>query len=297
MHVALISLVFGLGACAIPEEPGDELAEVEQGVDANNGKSLNGSTLNGTTLNGKSLNGKSLNGTSLNGKSLNGTAISASSTTAPPLAGTGVVGSTWTGTTNTGDAVNLRVDTAAQGTGANADLWFYRVSYQTTTGWSPLCGVDGANVPIEAVTVAGRWSATTVDSAYYNAPTTMFTFACRGKSIAKCVELGYKTYKGYSNQMQACVRLLRADFCGTGVSYTVDGTLLNLYDSVGVQPDTETWKLEAEWTIKGARCINSNNNARYKLALSADPKCTAPLQSSTCGNSFGTGAFLIDELP
>ena len=286
-------MVLALASCATDIDF-DE-GQTSQDVDSNNGTSLNGTSLNGTSLNGTSLNGTSLNGTSLNGTSLNGTSISATSTSGPPLSGTGPVGSTWSGTSTNGAAVTLKINSATQGTGTNADLWFYGVSFQTSAGWQPLCGLDSTGAPILAVPVAGAWKATASDAAHY-VTGTQFTWGCRLKTVAKCVELGYKTWKGYTNQLQACVRLLRADFCGTGQSYTTDGRLLNLYDNVGVQKDTETWKPEAEWTTAGARCVNSNNIARYTLALQANPKCTLPLQSSTCGTSFGTGSLLIDEL-
>jgi len=291
MRLAL-SFVVSLAACTDP--PSNDTV---QEVDAANGKSLNGTSLNGTSLNGKSLNGTSLNGTSLNGKSLNGTSLTASSSTAPPLTGASAVGSTWTGTASNGATFALRIDSATQGTGANADLWFYGLSYQTTTGWNPLCGVDGSNAPIQAVPVAGVWGAVTSDQAHYIASTTQYTWACRGKTIAKCVELGYKTYRGWTNQLLACVRLLRADYCGTGVAHTVDGTLLNLYDNVGVQADTEGWKPEAAWAVTGAKCVNSTNAARFQLAQQSEPACVAPILSSTCGTSFTSGVLLIDELP
>jgi hypothetical protein len=287
-------LVVVLASCATEFDGVDE-AQTSQDVDSNNGTSLNGTSLNGTSLNGTSLNGTSLNGTSLNGTSLNGTSLPVNTTSGPPLSGTGPVGSTWSGTSTNGSSVSLRIDSASQGTGTNADLWFYGVSFQTTAGWQPLCGLDANGVAIQAVPVLGAWKVTAADQAHYVA-TGVYTWACRLKTVAKCVELGYKTWKGYSNQLQACVRLLRADFCGTGVSYTTDGRLLNLYDNVGVQRDTEAWKVEAEWTTAGARCVNSNNIARYTLALQANPRCTLPLQSPTCGSSFGTGTLLIDEL-
>jgi hypothetical protein len=93
---------------------------------------------------------------------------------------------------------------------------------------------------------------------------------------------------------QACTRLLRADYCGNGTSYTVDGTLLNLYDGVGIQADTERWNLEAEWTEGGARCM-----ARRRLSSSASPTCQASLQSASCGASshFSTGTLLMNEDP
>jgi hypothetical protein len=285
-------------ACAVASEPGGEaVEETSQEVISANGISLNGISLNGISLNGISLNGISLNGISLNGISLNGTSISGVSTTAAPLTGSSMVGSTWNATATNGTAVKLRVDGAAQGTSPNADLWFYKVSYQTSGGWSPLCGLDSASQPIQAVTTAGVWTSSSTDLAKYGASTTQFTFACRGKTIAKCVELGYKTYKGYSTQLATCVRLLRGDYCGNGKAYTVDGTTLNLYDNVGVQGDGLGWFAEAEWTPAGARCVNSTNNARFQLAVSKDPTCVKSIETASCGYNFASGAVLIDELP
>jgi hypothetical protein len=265
----------------------DTVAEVSQEV----------VSANGLSLNGISLNGLSLNGISLNGTSLSGTTITAVSTTAPPLSGSSVVGSTWNATATNGTAVKLRIDAAAQGTAPNSDLWFYKVSYQTTSGWSPLCGLDLLNQPIQAVTTAGVWSSVSGDLARYGESTSQFTFACRGKTIAKCVELGYKTFRGYSTQLATCVRLLRGDYCGTGKAYTVDGTLVNLYDNAGVQLDGLAWFPEAEWTPNGARCVNAHNNARFQLAVSRDPKCVKSIETESCGYSFSNGAVLIDELP
>jgi hypothetical protein len=147
-------------------------------------------------------------------------------------------------------------------------------------------------VPALAVTIAGTWDAT----ASYSPSTTQFTFACRFKSIAKCVELGYKTWQGDSNELASCVRLLRADYCGTGVSYTVDGTLLNLYDKSGVQTDTEAWDIEAEWAPGGARCITNAGYTRFAQQSHAYPPCLSAMQSPTCG-TFRVGTYLIDELP
>jgi hypothetical protein len=221
------------------------------------------------------------------------------SSTAPPITGAGVVGSMWNGTTDNGAAIVLRIDSATQGTGSNADLWFYGVSYQTTAGWSPLCGVDGTGAAVKAVPVAGYWANTTGDAAHYTTSSTSFTWACRAKTIAKCVELGYKTYRSATKQLTTCVRLLRADYCGNGISYTADGQLLNLYDSLGIQHDTETWTPEAEWTEAGAICINSTKAARYQTTAAVDPKCVYKVKTTTrCGTTgFHATTWLIDELP
>jgi hypothetical protein len=291
---SILSLLVVGGACA---SPGDiDVGESTQLGVSFNGVSLNGVSLNGTSVTGASLAGASLTGVAVVGVGPTGVALGVNSTSGPPLSGANLVGSSWAGTVTGGALVKLRIDSALAGSAPNPDLWFYGVSYQTTTGWAPLCGLDTANQPIRAVSVAGVWGQTVTDTAHYAASTTQFTLACRGKTIGKCVELGYKTYKGYTSQLASCVRLLRGDFCGTGTSYTTDGNELNLYDNVGVQADTEAWAVEAEWTPDGARCVNSNNEARYELVLAKDPKCLQRSEIPTCGNSFASGAVLIDEL-
>jgi hypothetical protein len=296
VNQSTLALTAALAACTgcMTAEDGAELGEANQDMVSLNGTSLTGTTLTGTAAGGGALNGSSLLGVSVTGTSAGGAAITIGPSTGAPLTGAALVGSTWAAVSSNSVQTKLRIDSALQGTAPSTDLWFYAVSYQTTTGWSPLCGLDGANQPIRAVSVAGAWTSVTGDSAHYGANANRFTLACRTKTIAKCVELGYKPHKGYANQMAACVRMLRADYCGTGVSHTADGTTVNLYDNLGIQPDNQAWPAEAEWTTTGARCVNVNNTLRYERVR--DPGCTSPPKTATCGASFAAGALLIDEL-
>jgi hypothetical protein len=292
--LATILLLASTG-CAVDlvgdDPPSSIVSSVGQDLESPNGTSLNGTSLNGTSLNGTSLNGNTLGASAVSGKSSGGQTILANSTTAPPWTGSGLVGSTWTGTASpSGVTVNLRIDSAVQGTGSNTDLWYYGVSYQNSSGWQPLCGLDGSGNPIKAGTVSGTWNQTT---AAYTTSTTQFSLVCQAKSIEKCIEMGYKNYKGYSNQLLSCVRLLRADYCGTGTSYTVDGTLINLYDNVGVQADTENWTMEAAWNTSGATCIKSGISGRW-VNTGTTPPCLTAKSTTTCGSSW-TGVFLMDE--
>ncbi len=240
-------------------------ATTDQEVEINNGSSLNGSSLNGSSLNGSSLNGSSLNGSSLNGSSLNG--------------------ATYTGTLSNGMTIELQINDAATLDGANSDVWTYVVTYNADDGWHPLCGYEDDGSARRALAVPGVWDTTT--GAWFD-DGTQFTFACRKASIAKCVELGYKSWLGYGDHQHACVRMLRADYCGDGYSHTVNGTLINLYDDVGVQADTYDWQIDAEWTPDGALCFN-----HYRGSTEM-PACPEKYQPATCG-TFGTGALLIDE--
>jgi hypothetical protein len=262
-------------------------SQLDQDLTAANGTSLNGVSLNGVSLNGTSLNGTSLNGTSLNGTSLNGTSLN---------------GTVWTGLLSNGGTIALRIDSYQQGTGANSDISMYGVSYQSDAGWSPLCGTDTDGTPILAIPVPGVWNteADVVGGGAYSNDGTQFTWSCRAKTIAKCVEMGYKNWTGYSEQLQSCVRMLRGDYCGNGHAYTANGQLVNVYDNAGIQLDTESWGAEAEWTSAGARCILDGAHTRYVHVGNATPSCvtagTLPV-GGTCGSSFASGATLIDELP
>jgi hypothetical protein len=309
MKSTLVSILVSLSAGCSMDSPTSQLTQdltAANGTSLNgvslNGTSLNGTSLNGTSLNGTSLNGTSLNGTSLNGTSLNGTSLNGTSLNGTSLNGTSLNGTVWTGLLSDGSTLALRIDSFQQGTGANSDISMYGVSYQSDGGWSPLCGTDADGAPVLAIPVPGVWNteADVVGGGAYSNDGTQFTWSCRAKTIAKCVEMGYKNWNGYSEQLQSCVRMLRGDYCGNGHAYTANGQLVNLYDNAGVQLDTESWGAEAEWTSAGARCILDVAHTRYAHVGNPTPSCvtagTLPVGGS-CGSSFAGGATLIDELP
>jgi hypothetical protein len=262
-----------------------------------NGVSLNGVSLNGVSLNGVSLNGVSLNGVSLNGVSLNGTSLSGTRSDTGDALTVPIAGTTLVGVLSNGDTLALHVQGAASLTGANSDLTAYAITYDSDLGQLPLC--DGAN---EALAVAGTWNteAGVPGGGAYSA--TDMTLACRNKTIAKCVELGYKQSTGHQPQLESCVRALRGDYCGNGSPYTVNGQTLNLYDNAGVQLDTQAWSPEAEWTPGGARCISSVQETRF-FTNALLPVCLLKSSktvnsSKNCGSvGFSNGAILITELP
>lgn len=291
MNTKILFALTLCSACVAEPAPSPETGATEQDMISLNGISLNGISLNGTNVNGTSLNGLSITGVNTSGPPQPGAA------TAGPWSGAQLVGSTWTATTSANTTVQLRVDAATAGTAPNAEMWFYAVSYQTQAGWSPVCGLDANNKPIQAVAVAGVWGPKGPDATAYSTSSSQLTLACRTRTIAKCVELGYKPYKGLANQLQACVRLLRADYCGTGAANTLDGTTLNLFDAGGVQSDSEAWLPEAEWGPDGATCVNSKNNARWQLVADKAPSCVQKLLNASCATKFSNGSLLIDELP
>jgi ADYC domain len=286
----------------------DNFASVEQngimpnGIMPNgimpNGIMPNGIMPNGIMPNGIMPNDIRLNGIMPNGIMPNGTLIGVSGTGAP-LSGADLVGSQWTGQLSDGSALAIRIDEAAPPTSANGDLWSYRFSARVNNEWRALCtNPDGE--PIFADTVGGTWNLEqgVPGGGSYHPNDAQFTIACRGSAIAKCVELGYKPWHGFATQLATCVRALRADFCGDGTPHTVNGTMINLYDNVGIQADTVDWIPEAEWTPDGATCVSKKKNTRFDQVVNDHPTCYpgALKPEKSCGTGFSGGAAIITEL-
>lgn len=278
--------------------------------DAFRGKSLNGKSLNGTSLNGKSpngvsLNGKSPNGTSLNGVSLNGvelsnTAIAEEDGTLAQadLVGTALVGTTASGTSITGQDWVGAVIQASAGT-ETIELQIASVERDATDPmieWyvlehegSPICPVGG-----RGLFMAGVWDESGArHESLAGATDVAFTFSCDTGVLAKCIDWGYAPYAAGADAHQTCTRLARADYCGNGMPHTADGTLIDVFDVLGVQESDMSIDLafEAGWGPDGAVCVS---RPRY-LELGSDgdeiavscwdelPACDTPEQAISSG--------------
>jgi hypothetical protein len=312
--VWLLALAGTVGCGAEPLEASASSRAVTQ----DNGRNLNGRNLNGRNLNGRNLNGRNLNGASLNGAALAGVTLAAMWLDGSELRaveasgrerqGRQLAGAILTGLVDDGSTIALRLDAAARFSEPEQhDVWRYAVSYQTDAGWSPLCGAAADGTPVDAIALEGLWDYGTGapgGGGHLDDPDA-FTFACRGFALAKCVEMGYqpweqvKACKGKScgtvslaGHHQACTRMLRADYCGDGSSFTIDGTTINVYDGVGLQKDAAAWVFEAEWTAAGAACLSHE-----RLAAAALPSCAPALAAADCGNlaHFSSGTLLMTE--
>jgi hypothetical protein len=91
------------------------------------------------------------------------------------------------------------------------------------------------------------------------------------------VRFGYKPWreaKGESlwDYHQACVRMVTADYGGDGIGYTRDGTLIDIFDRLGIQriepdPRSHALEFEAAWGPDGAICVR---HTRVPRVLSID---------------------------
>jgi hypothetical protein len=278
-----------------------------------NGSALNGVALNGVRMNGSELGGLSLHGTVLAGTGADGTAVTPET----------LIGAELSGTLADGSAIALRIDDVRNAPVPNDDLYVYLVSYlaggepQAADDWQHLCGDDVVGQPIAAMPLSGLWDYQmgVPGGGAWTAMPGWMTFACRGAVLAKCVEMGYRPWQSLqrceggrcsdvslADAHQACTRMVRADYCGDGQPYTVNGRAINVYDGLGLQTDTEQWAFEAEWQPQGASCLSQQRVYQLQVQLDATsqntlPPCIASRVTEDCGNlaHFSSGTLLMNE--
>lgn len=93
------------------------------------------------------------------------------------------------------------------------------------------------------------------------------TLACAGSAAAKMALLGYGPHAKFTDgskpatvaQRQATLKMITADYCGDGHSYTQSGMPLVWENQSGTVPLTNfvPAALEAVWTAQGARCLDT----------------------------------------
>lgn len=329
-----LALFTGAGCTPASGESDGPPGEAAGAAFVPNGLHLNGLHLNGIHLNGLHLNGIHLNGLQLDGPELSGSHVNDSQVMNLRLAGARLVragrgeapldlaGATFAATLSDGSPVALRVDAVSPG--ATPDVLRYAVSWALagSDAFAPLCGTDDG-APALAIPLRGTWdesSGTPTGGAHVDDPS-VFTFACEGHALAKCVELGYAPWRravecrpqGGCHLLtlaplhQACTRLLRADYCGDGTATTREGTVVDAWDALSVQRDeAPSWTFEAEWGASGAACVAATRWATFGEAQTSvqgyiaehcperwQPEgCGAPSSTFFVANGFSVPASL-----
>lgn len=131
----------------------------------------------------------------------------------------------------------------------------YGMSRRAPDGsWVPLCdpGPDGLRA---ALPMPGRWT----ESGEHVDEADQFELTCTSGAIGKCVRFGYAPWESAEmwQRHQACTRMIRGDYCGTGRPHTKNGMQIDLYDTVGIQKDEPDpgMTFEAAWGADGAICV------------------------------------------
>jgi hypothetical protein len=256
------ALLFGCTATGPDAADEDEnVAEATAALELHNSQELNGTFLNGTFLNGVKFNGVKFNGVKFNGVKFNGVKFNGTSMEGTPendsitVSDIGFAGADMDAVLGDASTTSVRIVSISTTDVPGA------LSYEIESGGQNVCGTAGA----KALLMPGRWDYAT--GSLTDDPD-HFTVACRGAAIAKCAEWGYRDLDAWTETSggshhdiagtwfhEACTRMVRADYCGDGHSHTVTGTLIDVYDTAGIQTISTSLALEAEWSAAGATCV------------------------------------------
>jgi hypothetical protein len=198
------------------------------------------------------------------------------------------------------DAVELdpATDDAIPFAEASSGIYRYTIAYSLVDdpGWIPVCGTGADGEPVKAIALEHLWDyrrGVPGGGSKIDAPG-WITFACDGFALAACVDLGYHPWSSLSGTSlaahhQACTRMIRADYCGDGKSWSADHSMIHVLDSIGVQPATpNVLHIEAEWSEAGARCMNVARNPLIPAGA-----CTFELNKEVCGKPPHWGSTLL----
>lgn len=272
LSLGLLAILSVLGCDSAQDPPCDVVVQSFRGMMQNgisiNGLSLNGTSFNGVGLNGKGINGKgsngivlngqgmqgvSLNGVSLNGVGLEGVMLNGTSLRATDSEGRLLEGTDLIGTELLARVANRRVTVRIASVAIDPDdpsLHWYDLTYEGES----ICGADE-----QGLFVGGVWDESGArHESLDDDPSMTSTFSCASGAIAKCISWGYVPDTVGADAHQTCTRLARADYCGDGLPHTVDGTVVDVYDDLGVMQRElgSDLDFEAGWGPDGATCMS-----------------------------------------
>jgi hypothetical protein len=157
-----------------------------------------------------------------------------------------------------------------------------------------------------------------------------FSFACTRHNVARCISKGYlddSLSPDTVSLFKACVRMERADYCGNGYSYTKDGTLVDMWDSLGIVldphkshpevvitgrvhstgksgpesasagPDREEWDFEAAWNEHGMVCYKRARYPQGAIPGKIPPPCLEPQAKPECESPEDAMKYATPEVP
>jgi ADYC domain len=165
----------------------------------------------------------------------------------------------------------------------------------------PLCtaGPDGTRLGFP---LAGR---SLPDGRFVAAEPGIFELTCTAGARGKCVRFGYHPWervpdgRTMRDHYNACVRLVRADYCGDNRGWTRNGTAIDLWDDLGIQesdsgPD-QAFSFEAGWNANGAVCVAHTripeNITLDRLKAACPRLAAAPACDETSARAAGAMLF------
>jgi hypothetical protein len=129
-----------------------------------------------------------------------------------------------------------------------------------------------------------------------------FAITCTAGAQAKCIRFGYRPWHPEMVDLHAaCVRMVRADYCGDGKPHTRNGTRISLWDRRGILPAGDPWPglgFEAAWSPEGAVCVARTRLpevATLDQVLAECPRLRSAGNGSACTEASAPGAILFNK--
>lgn len=178
----------------------------------------------------------------------------------PTLTSRDLVGAEMDMKTPDGATITARID-AVTPSKESKRILLHRVSVKnpSTGKWASLCDAD-AYGRRAAFPVAG-----TFNGNRFVADHKQWFITCTSGSQGKCILWGYDPWKkGPPGEdlvpyYEACQHMVRADYDGKGAAHTKNGTMINVWDRIGIEAEDHQEKempFEAGWGPDGAVCVN-----------------------------------------
>jgi hypothetical protein len=201
-----------------------------------------------------------------------------------------------------GQAVRIRIDAVERDPDArNGVVWLHTLSGQAADGtWQNLCG-PGPDGRRQGFPLAGRPRA---DGMMEDAEPGVFELVCTSGGQGKCVRFGYRPWPGADGAglrdlYNACIRMVRADYCGDNTPTTRDGMQIDVYDDRRIQTPANdaAMEFEAGWTPQGAVCVRHvrvKENVSLGALVAACPRLrnhVGPACTEETARSFGAKLF------
>jgi hypothetical protein len=201
-----------------------------------------------------------------------------------------------------GEPVRIRIASIAPDPGDKTGTLLLH-DFRLAATDEPLCGPapDGTQLGFP---LAGH---TEPDGRFVETEPAAFELVCTSGGQGKCVRFGYRPWEqaanggGMREYFNACVRMLRADYCGDGNGWTRDGTMIDLWDDRGIQTSDSgsdaAFSFEAGWTPEGAVCV-AHSRIPENIGLEAlKTYCPRLAAVATCdeGVARAAGALLFNR--
>jgi len=176
-----------------------------------------------------------------------------------------------------GDPIDIRIDSVTLPPGKpDAGVELYGLSRRGagSKDWVPLCkpGADGRALgfPLPGATPTDDETPASGGE---------FSITCTAGARGKCVMLGYRPWAADVNGQSlrpyfaACVRMMRADYCGDGRPHTRPGVQVDMWDRAGVQAAQTGLPFEAAWGPEGAVCMTRSRVADVATLADVQKAC------------------------